>query len=152
MASAPSAFTPANPDFAQRVAESFARQSAMQSLGITLRDVAPGFVALHMPFNAAFTQQNGFMHAGVITTALDSACGYAAFSLMPATADVLSIEFKTNLLSPANAAEFRIEAHVVKAGRTITVCEAKAFSGPESETQKLIATMTATMMTVTPRA
>lgn len=147
-----STFTPHNPGFARRVAESFAQQSAMHSLGITLGEIAPGFISLHMPFNAAFTQQNGFIHAGIITTALDSACGYAAFSLMPATADVLSIEFKTNLLSPAKASAFLIEAHVVKAGRTITVCEGKAFNTGEDAAPKLIATMTATMMTVTPRA
>lgn len=146
-----SAFNPPNPHFARRVAESFAQQAAMHSLGITLGEVAPGFVSLHMPFNAAFTQHNGFIHAGIITTALDSACGYAAFSLMPATADVLSIEFKTNLLSPAKASTFLIEANVVKAGRTITVCEGKAFSTGAGDARKLIATMTATMIAVTPR-
>lgn len=140
-------FTPSNPDFARRVEESFAQQAAMRSLGVSLARVEPGFVTLRMPFNAEFTQHNGFMHAGIITTALDSACGYAAFTLMPASKNVLSIEFKTNLLSPARAGEFLFEAYVLKAGRTITVCEGKAFE-LGANAQRLIASMTATMMAV----
>lgn len=139
------AFTPADPQFAQRIKDSFAQQAAMRSLGVSLTGVEPGFVTLHMPFNADFTQHNGFMHAGIITTALDSACGYAAFSLMPASKNVLSIEFKMNLLSPARGGEFLFEARVLKAGRTITVCEGKAFE-LSTTAQRLIASMTATMI------
>ncbi|MCG8463402.1 MAG: PaaI family thioesterase, partial [Xanthomonadales bacterium] len=118
--------TPLDPQFQQRVSDSFARQQAMSSLGIELASVEAGRVCLSMPYQGEYTQQHGFIHAGIISTALDSACGYAAFSLMPADAAVLSIEFKVNLLSPARGSHFRFEAEVLKPGRTITVAEAKA--------------------------
>lgn len=100
------AFQPKDPAFAARVASSFARQQAMASFGITIASVEPGEVVLTMPFNAVFTQQHGFMHAGIMTAGLDTACGYAAFSLMPADAAVLTVEFKTNLLAPAKGERF----------------------------------------------
>ena len=96
---------------------------------------------------ADLTQQHGFLHAGIIATALDSACGYAAFSLMPEDAAVLSVEFKTNMLRPARAERFVARAQVVKAGRTITVVEGKAFA-LEADREVLIASMTGTMMSV----
>jgi uncharacterized protein (TIGR00369 family) len=108
-------------------------------------------VELAMPFLADFTRQHGFPHAGTVTTVDDSACGYAAFSLMPAEAAVLSIEFKVNLLSPGKGESFRFPGKVVKAGRTISVCEGQAFS-VSGGAEKLIATMTATMMTVIGRS
>lgn len=93
------------------------------------------------------TQQHGFLHAGVVSTALDSACGYAAFSLMPPEAAVLTIEFKVNLLAPARGPGFRVEAEVTKAGRTISVVDGRALeTGLDGE--RLVATMTATIMTV----
>jgi uncharacterized protein (TIGR00369 family) len=98
-----------------------------------------------MPYAAAYTQQHGFIHAGIITTALDTACGYAAFSLMPDNAAVLTVEFKTNLLAPARGDYFLFRAHVVKPGRTITVCDAQAFA-IEGGKEKLVATMTGTLM------
>lgn len=143
----PTTFTPADPLYAQRVKESFARQPAMHMLGVSLEVVEPGFITLRMPFKDALTQHNGFIHAGIITTALDSACGFAAFSLMPATKNVLSIEFKTNLLAPAKGRDFLFEGRVLKAGRTITVCEGRAFD-VSSRAQRLVASMTATMIAV----
>lgn len=92
---------PANPDFAARVRESFGRQRVMATLGARIVHLAPGEVHLELPFRAELTQQHGYLHAGIVTTLLDSACGYAAFSLMPADATVLSVEFKVNLLAPA---------------------------------------------------
>lgn len=143
-------FTAADPHFRTRVAESFARQTAMETLGLRLESVEPGQIVLAMPFSARLSQQHGFVHAGVIATGLDSACGYAAFTLMAADAAVLSIEFKVNLLAPARGESFVMRGTVIKPGRTITVCEGKAYA-LASGAEKLIATMTATMMTVTGR-
>jgi uncharacterized protein (TIGR00369 family) len=134
-----------------RVGDSFARQAAMTTLGATLGEVAPGRVSVLLAHRAALTQQHGYLHAGMIATALDTACGYAAFSLMPADAAVLTIEFKINLLAPARGPRFRFEGEVVKPGRTISVVDGRAlqFDGPGEE--RLIATMTATVMTIVGR-
>lgn len=138
-------------NFQQRVKDSFARQQAMATLGIQLQSVEAGRVVLAMPYQGTLTQQHGFLHAGIISTALDSACGYAAFSLMPTDAAVLSIEFKVNLLSPARGQHFRFEAEVLKPGRTITVAEGKAYA-LQDDKKKLIASMTASLMAVYERA
>src|SRR5215475_11078606 len=121
-------FVPKDPHFAERVRASFVRQRAMHTLGVEITRLAAGEIELAMPYDPAFTQQHGFTHAGIITTALDSACGYAAFSLMPADAAVLTVEFKTNRLAPARGERFLFRARVVKPGRTITVCEAQALA------------------------
>lgn len=140
-------FTPADAGYAERVRRSFERQTVMGTLGIGLAQVAPGRVVLEMAHRPDLTQQHGFLHAGVVSTALDSACGYAAFSLMPADAAVLTIEFKVNLVAPARGPRFRFDGAVVKPGRTITVVEGRAFElGDKGE--RLVATMTATVMTV----
>ena len=138
-------FDPKDPNFEARVRTSFARQTAMATLGIELTGLKAGEVELKMPYAAAYAQQHGFIHAGIITTALDSACGYAAFSLMPDDAAVLTVEFKTNLLAPAQGDYFLFRARVLKPGRTITVCDAQAF-GVEKGKEKLVATMTGTLM------
>ncbi len=136
--------------FEERVKGSFGRQRAMVTLGVSLERVAPGQIELLLPFSTEFTQQHGFLHAGIVATVLDSACGYAAFTLMPADAAVLTIEFKTNFLAPAHGDAFRVTARVVKAGRTITVCDGQAFARHGTE-EKLVATMTATLMAVVGR-
>lgn len=128
-----------------RVRSSFERQAAMATLGIELARVSPGKVELRMPFAAPYTQQHGFIHAGIITTALDSACGYAAFSLMPPEAAVLTVEFKVNLLAPAQGEDFVFRAEVLKPGRTLTVCEGRAY-GLSAGREKLVASMTGTLM------
>jgi uncharacterized protein (TIGR00369 family) len=140
-----SRFNPKDARFEDRVRASFARQTAMATLGIEIADVKPGEVELRMPYAAAYSQQHGFIHAGILTTALDSACGYAAFSLMPDDAAVLTVEFKTNLVAPARGDYFLFRAHVVKPGRTITVCDARAFAAADGK-EKLVATMTGTLM------
>ena len=137
-----------DPDFEQRTRDSFTQQPAMVTLGVGIESVAAGRVVLLMPHRADPTQQHGFLHAGMVATALDSACGYAAFTLMPAGAGVLTIEFKINLLAPARGALFEIRGRVVKAGRTINVCEASAIA---RETGSLVCTMTATVMTIVDR-
>ena len=143
-------FEPKNPDYRKVATETFDRQQAMQTLGISIARLEPGEVDLSMPYSAAFTQQNGFVHAGIITAGLDNACGIAAFTLMPAGSDILTVEFKTNLLAPAKGERFFFRAHVVKPGRTLTVCEARAFAEADG-VETLIATMTGTLMAMTPR-
>ena len=139
---------PADPGFRQRLHDSFARQGVMQTLGARLEVVEAGRVVIVMAHKPELTQQHGFLHAGIVSTALDSACGYAAFSLMPADAAVLTIEFKVNLLAPARGPWFRFEGLVVKAGRTISVVEGRAWQHEAGGSESLCATMTATVMTV----
>ena len=139
-------FQPKDPNFADRVRASFARQRMMQTLGVEITRLAPGEIELAMPYEAAFTQQHGFIHAGIMATVLDSACGYAAFSLMPTDAAVLTVEFKTNLLAPAKGERFLFRAHVVKPGRTLTVCDGQAFALENLADERLVATMNGTLM------
>ncbi len=142
----------ADPKFRERVGSSFARQRAMTTLGIEMLRVEAGAIELAMGYDAAYTQQHGFVHAGIIAAALDSACGYAAFSLMPADAAVLTVEFKINLLAPAKGERFVFRANVVKPGRTLTICEARAFALDEGGAERLVATMTGTLMAVFERS
>ena len=123
-----SRFTPKNPEFRALATATFEAQQAMRTLGISIARLEPGEVDLAMDYSPAFTQQNGFVHAGVITAGLDNACGIAAFTLMPAGSDILTVEFKTNLLAPAKGERFVFRAEVIKPGRTLTVCEARAFA------------------------
>jgi uncharacterized protein (TIGR00369 family) len=143
-------FDPQDPHFAERVRASFARQGAMRTIGAMLADVDAGRAVIELPWREDLTQQHGFLHAGMVAAALDSACGYAASTLMPADAGVLTIEYKINLLAPAEGERFRMEGSVVKPGRTITVSEGRAYA-LEQGGPKLIATMTATLMTITGR-
>jgi uncharacterized protein (TIGR00369 family) len=140
-------FEPRDPDYAQRVHASFNRQAAMRTLCATLAAVRPGQVEITLPWAEPLTQQHGFLHAGMVSTALDSACGYAGFSLMPVEAAVLTIEFKINLLAPAKGERFRMVGTVVKPGRTVTVCEGHAYAIDGGQ-EKLIATMGCTLMAV----
>jgi uncharacterized protein (TIGR00369 family) len=133
------------------VRSSFARQAAMETLGVVLERVAPGEVDVTIPFRADLTQQHGFMHAGVVTAAVDSACGYAALSLMEPGVAVLSVEFKLHLLAPARGAWFRALGRVVRAGRTLTVVagELRAYAGEDMTGDgDLVALMNGTMMSV----
>jgi uncharacterized protein (TIGR00369 family) len=122
----------------------------MRTLGATLTRFEPGVAVIEMAYSESLTQQHGFLHAGAVTSVLDSACGYAAFSLMPAGSGVLSIEFKTNLLAPARGDRLVASARVVRPGRTITVCQAEAVMY-EGDRSTLIATMLATMMCIQER-
>ena len=140
-----SRFTPKNPEFRALATATFEAQQAMRTLGISIARLEPGEVDLAMDYSPAFTQQNGFVHAGVITAGLDNACGIAAFTLMPAGSDILTVEFKTNLLAPARGERFVFRAEVIKPGRTLTVCEARAFALHEGA-ESLVATMTGTLM------
>jgi uncharacterized protein (TIGR00369 family) len=143
-------FEPRDPEYEARVRASFARQRAMATFGATVVRVAPGEVELELPFRAELTQQHGFLHAGVVTAVVDSACGYAALSLMERGSAVLSVEFKVNLLAPAAGERFRARGRVVRAGRTLTVCtgDLLALHGAE---ERVVAVMTGTMMAVRDR-
>ncbi|MEM9331234.1 MAG: PaaI family thioesterase [Pseudomonadota bacterium] len=144
-------FKPRDPEFEAKVKTSFAKQGAMQLIGGELIAVEPGLVTLEMPMKDTITQQNGFVHAGIITTMMDSAAGYAAFSLMEPEAAVLTIEFKTNLMAPARGNRFRFIGRVIKPGKTITFCEAEAIALEAGLPDQKVSTMSATMMAVTDR-
>ncbi|OAI47663.1 hypothetical protein AYO44_09195 [Planctomycetaceae bacterium SCGC AG-212-F19] len=136
--------------FESRVRASFARQRVMETIGATLARVDPGAVEIALPYRVDLTQQHGFIHAGIVATILDSACGYAAFSLMPADVAVLTVEYKINLLRPAQGERLVARARVVRSGKTLTVCTGDVVAqtgGPEN----VVATMLATIMAVPER-
>ena len=139
-------FAARDPDFAKRVRESFEAQAFMRLIGARLERVEPGAVDIVLDFREDLTQQHGFLHAAVVAGIADSACGYAAHTLMPAESDVLSVEFKTNLLRPAKGSRFLAEARVVKDGRTITVSRADVHAWQGVGEPRLVATMLATMI------
>lgn len=132
-------------DFRDRIRASFARQKAMATIGAEITRVEHGSVEIEMPFNEKLTQQHGILHAGIISAALDTACGYAAYSVLDDEASILTIEFKVNLLSPGRGERFLFRGDVTKPGSTIIVADGRAYAigdGPA----KLIASMTGTMM------
>jgi uncharacterized protein (TIGR00369 family) len=137
----------ADPQSVARMRADFDRQGAMATMGITVADVAPGRVILQMPFNPAFSQHHGFIHAGVITSGMDSACGFAALTLMDAESEVLTVEFKCSFLAPARGQSFRFEGDVIKSGRTLTFTEGGAIAVDDAQ-ETTVATITATMMAV----
>jgi uncharacterized protein (TIGR00369 family) len=148
--SEPKSLIPADQGFADRVRESFARQAVMATLGAHLDRIEPGQAEISFPFRRDLTQQHGFIHAGVLATVLDSACGYAAYSLMPADAAVLSVEFRIHLLAPANGERFVARARVIRAGRNLTVTQSDGYAVRDGR-EHHVATMTGTMMCVRDR-
>lgn len=142
---------PADPQFAARVRASFARQPMMQTIGATLETVAPGRADISLPFRSDLTQQHGYLHAGVVATIADSACGYAAYTLMPAGASVLTVEYKINLLSPATGDRFVARASVIRPGRTLTIVQADVFASAGGA-ERRTATMLATIITLRDRS
>lgn len=144
-----SSFQPRNPEYEHRVRASFDAQLVMQTIDASLTEVTPGRVVIELPYSKTLTQQHGFIHAGISSTIMDSACGYAAFSLMPVEAEVLTVEFKINLLAPASGESFRAIGEVRKPGRQIFVAESDLYATKDAE-EKLVATMTGTLMAVFP--
>jgi uncharacterized protein (TIGR00369 family) len=143
-------FEPPDAAFETRVRASFARQHVMRTIGATLTRVRPGEVTIELPFRPDLTQQHGFVHAGVVTIIADSACGYAAFSLMPPEASVLTVEYKVNLLSPARGDRLVAHARVTKPGRVLTVCTADVAALSDGR-ERPVATMLATLMAIRDR-
>jgi uncharacterized protein (TIGR00369 family) len=139
--------SPIDPDFEQRIRASFARQGLINTLNGKIAHISPGELHIEAPFDERFTQQDGFLHAGIVTTLMDSACGYAAYTLMPADSRVLSVEFKVNFLNPARGERFRAEGRVAKSGKTISVCEGKLFALQNGQ-GSLVAMMQATMICI----
>ena len=138
-------FEPQNPDYKAVVKSSFECQNIMATLGAKLVSITPGRAEIEMNFDKRFTQQHGFLHAGTVTTLADSACGYAALSLMPPDSAILAVEFKVNFLSPAQGERFTAIGDVLKGGKTITVCQGQVFAHKNGNL-KLVAQMQATMM------
>lgn len=136
-----------DPDFEARIRASFARQRFMSTLGATLERVMPGEVAITFGFRDDLTQQHGYLHAGVMTAVADSACGYAALSVMEPGAGVLAVEFKINLLAPGKGERFVAVARVVRSGRTLTVCSCEVIAESDGA-RTTIALMQGTMMSV----
>ena len=137
-------FTPADPAWEARVRDSFARQPLMATLGAALTRVEPGVVHVGLPYRADLCQQNGFLHAGAIASAADSACGYAAFSLAPPETDVLAVEFKISLLAPARGERFEARARVLRAGRTLANVSAEVVAieaGRETAVAAMLSTI-----------
>ena len=139
---------PRNPSFAEEIKQSFSKQTIMGLIGAQLTRVEPGIIEITLPYRPDLAQQHGYLHAGIVTTIADSACGYAAYSLMPPESEVLSVEFKVNLLRPARGETFRAVAEVIKAGKTLTVVRADVFGMDHEDQRELIATMLGPMICI----
>ena len=141
-----------DPHFQARVRESFDAQAFMRLIGARLERVEPGAVDVGLDFREDLTQQHGYLHAAVVAGIADSACGYAAYTLMPPGSNILSVEFNTNLLRPAKGSRFRAEARVLRAGRTITVVRADVLALDDDDAAgQLVATMLGTMIRIAAR-
>lgn len=138
---------PKDPDYEAKVRESFTRQKVMETFGASLTRLSPGRAEILLPFKEVLTQQHGFLHAGVVASVLDSACGYATLSLSPPNGAVLAVEFKVNFLSPATGDSFIARGKVLRAGRNLSTCTAEGFA-VTSGREKLVSTMLSTIMTV----
>jgi len=140
-------FKPSNAGYKETVIKSFNRQGMMKTINASIVAIRPGEIELEFPYQANLTQQHGFIHGGIVSTVLDTACGYAAFSLMPENGAVLTIEFKVNMLSPAKGERFSAVGKVKRPGKNITVTQGELFSHAEGG-QKLVAIMVATIMSI----
>jgi uncharacterized protein (TIGR00369 family) len=136
---------PQDPSFEARVRSSFRRQQIMETIGAVLTRVAPGEVEIELPFHDGLTQQHGYVHGGVVTAIADSACGYAALSLMPEGAEVLTVEYKVNFLAPARGTRLHARGRVIRLGRTISVCAGEVLAA-SGDGEVPVATMLATMI------
>jgi uncharacterized protein (TIGR00369 family) len=132
---------PADPAFEQRCRDSFSRQKAMALIGATLAVVEPGYVEVQLPFRDDLTQQKGYVHGGILGMIADTACGYSAFSLMPAGCSLVTVEYKINILSPARGS-LVAKGQVIKPGRTLTIARAEVYA----EGGKHVASMQQTLM------
>jgi uncharacterized protein (TIGR00369 family) len=140
-----SRFTVSDPQYESRIRESFSRQGLMKHLGAKLAELGPGQVEIRVPYLAELTQQHGYFHAGVSGTIADSACGYSAYTLMPADSSVLTVEYKMNLLAPADGKELIARAKVLRSGKTLKICAADVYVMKEGA-EVHCATMLATIM------
>jgi uncharacterized protein (TIGR00369 family) len=141
--------TPQDPNFAEKTRASFAQQGFMQNLGATMTQIEPGRCEIRVPFRPELSQQHGYFHAGVSGAIADSASGYAAYTLMPPDFNVLTVEYKLNLVAPALGELVIARAQVLRAGRTLTVCRADVFVVHEG-VEKICATSLSTIMALAP--
>ena len=142
-----SEFKPMDPNYEARVRPSFEKQNVMKTIGAILTGIAPEEVVIELSYDASLTQQHGYLHAGIVTTVVDSACGYAAYTLMAPDSEVLTIEYKVNFMAPARGERFKGIGKVLRSGRTITVCSGDVVA-IENGKEKVVATMLATMISV----
>ena len=140
-----SSFEPLNPRYEEEIRGGFARQEVMKTIGARLTKIIPGEVEIELDFRGDLTQQHGYLHAGIITIIVDSACGFAAYSLMPEGSGVLTVEYKVNFMSPASGDKFIATGRVIKAGRTLTVCAGEVVA-IDGEDRRTIALMQTTMI------
>src|SRR6266705_3817276 len=138
-------FIPSNPNYEEQVKIGFARQNVMNTIGAYLKKIAPGQVEIDLSFREDLTQQYGYLHAGIVTIVADSACGFAAYSLMPEDSGVLTVEYKVNFISPARGEKFTATGRVIKPGRTLTVCAGEVVA-IDREVSKTIAVIQTTIM------
>jgi uncharacterized protein (TIGR00369 family) len=138
-------FTASDPQYEARIRDSFSRQGMMKHLGARLAELGPGHATIQVPFRPELTQQHSYFHAGVSGTIADSACGYAAYTLMPADSSVLTVEYKMNLLAPADGEELIARARVLRSGKTLKICAADVFVR-KNASELYCATMLATIM------
>jgi len=144
MSEAPAAFQARDPDFEQRVRDSFSRQQVMSFLDASLGEVTPGYCEIHLPYRAELSQQHGFFHGGIVGTVGDSAAGYAGYTLMPHDASVLTVEYKLNLMAPADGDHLTALGRVLRRGRNLVVTEAELFvsnNGQEKQCGVLLQTL-----------
>jgi uncharacterized protein (TIGR00369 family) len=142
---------PQDPEFEERVRQSFGEQQVMGLIGASLARIAPGEVEIELGFRPDLTQQNGFLHAGIVSTILDSACGYAAYTLLPVGVGVLTVEYKINLLAPASGTRFRARGRIERPGRTLTVCTGEVIALQEDGQERTVAVMLSTLMAIRER-
>jgi uncharacterized protein (TIGR00369 family) len=140
-------FTPMDDQYESKIRTSFSNQGFMHSIGAELLRIEPGEVRIGLIFSKSLTQQHGFIHAGVITAIIDTACGYAAYTLMSPDSEVLTIEYKVNFLSPARGEKFIATGNVIKQGKTIMFCQGEMVA-VNKDGEKTIATMSATMISI----
>lgn len=143
---APSRFQPADPGFAARVRASFGRQAAMRLIGARLSVVEPGFTEIELDYRDDLTQQKGYVHGGIIGMIADSACGYAAYSLMPASSSLVTVEYKINLLAPAVGESIVARGEVIKPGRTLSVTRAEIYARKDGKMVQIAAMQQTLMM------
>lgn len=138
-------YLPKDGGFEQRIRESFTRQGFMNLLHAKIVKTEPGYCEIHIPYNSSITQQHGFFHAGAVSSAADTSAGYAAYSLMDKTSSILTVEFKINLISPADGDLLIAESNVLKYGKTLTVCRSDVFI-MKNDVRKLCAISQSTLI------
>jgi uncharacterized protein (TIGR00369 family) len=145
-------FEPMDPQFETRIRRSFARQTLMVTIGAALTRVSPGDVQIELPVRSDLSQQHGYVHGGIVTAIVDSACGYAALSLAPAGTEVLTVEYKVNFLAPARGARLVARGRVMRPGRTISVCSGDVVAVDGAHTTLIVTMLTTMIARQEPRA